>query len=310
MGLLCEGKDKQRYIEFCERDKDVPIFHTPWWMDAMCGPENWDVFLIGEGKDIKAYLVYQLDENKGVKSIHRTLLTQNSGLGIRYQSNQGVVTRQKFEEKIINEICDYIESLGLSRYDQQYNYAIQNYLPFFWRRYAGQVKYTYVIEDTSDLDVVRSEYASKLRNQIKKAEKYLRVEEIDDLEEFYRVNKLTFDRQEIQIPYTYEQFVTLTKACQERECCKLLAARNDENHTQSVAMLVWDDKSVYYLLNGTDPEYKQFQGNLLLIDKSIEIAHDLGKKFDFEGSVIKTVNHCFREFAGIPMPYFRITKEF
>lgn len=306
---ICKGADKERYARFCEKNS-VPIFHKPWWMDAMCGADNWDVYLVGEGNDIKASFVYELTESEGVKSIHRSLLTQNSGLWIKYQNNLSTVSRQKYEEKIVDEICDFIESLGLAKYDQQFNYAYQNYMPFFWRRYTSQVKYTYVIEDTSDMNAVRERYPSKLKNQLRKAVGLLKVQEIDDREEFYRVNKLTFDRQEIQIPYTYEQFVTLYEACRERNCCKLLAAYGEDGRTQSVAMIVWDDDSVYYLLNGTDPEYKQYQGNLLLIDRCIEIAGELERKFDFEGSVIKAVNHCFREFAGTPMPYFRITKQF
>ena len=90
----------------------------------------------------------------------------------------------------------------------------------------------------------------------------------------------------------------------------LLKAIDEEKNIQSVAMIVWDKMSVYYLLNGTNPELKAFQGNDLLIDRSIEEAHNRGLKFDFEGSVIKNVNHAFREFGGVPMPYFRISKEF
>ena len=32
--------------------------------------------------------------------------------------------------------------------------------------------------------------------------------------------------------------------------------------------------------------------------------------FDFEGSVIKRINHAFREYGGIPKQYFRIRKVF
>lgn len=276
----------------------------------MCGEDNWDVYLVGFGNDIKASFVYQLDETDGVKKIHRSLLTQNSGLWINYPKDQGIAARQKYEEKIVDEICDYIESLGLAMYDQQHNYRFQNYMPFFWRRYSVQVKYTYVISDTSDMEKVRAEYVSKVKNQIRKAEGSLTAGPISDLQEFYRVNKLTFDRQGVEIPYTYEQFEKLYNACKERSRVRLLAIYDKEGNTHSVAMLVWDSQTVYFLLNGTDPDYKQHQGNLMLIDRSIEAAHDMGLSFDFEGSVIKSVNHCYRDFSGIPMPYFRITKEF
>ena len=183
-------------------------------------------------------------------------------------------------------------------------------MPFFWRYYKEVTRYTYVIEDTHDLANVRDGYSSKLKNALRKSEKILHIEEISDLNLFYKINNKSFERQKVNIPYSFEYFQRLYQACDEKGVVKLLGAVDAEENVQSVAMIVWDQMSVYYLLNGTDPEYKNNQGNDLLIDASIEVAHNLGLKFDFEGSVIKNVNHAFREFGGKPMPYFRISKEF
>lgn len=302
--------DKERYRELCEREKTIPIFSQAWWLDVVCGKDQWSVYLIGTGMDIKASLVYKIVESAKGREIGRILLTQTNGIWIKYSSDQGIISRQAHEEKIVNEMCDHIESLKLVKYDQQYHYQFTNFLPFFWRYYSETTKYSYVIEDTSKMDKVRKAYSSKLRNMLRKAEKYLRVEEMADAEEFYRVNALSFSRQKINIPYSFDYFNNIYKACLERDAGKLLCAKDNEGNVHSVAMIIWDRMSVYYLLNGTDPDFKSFQGNDLLIDKSIEIANGLGLKFDFEGSVIKSVNHAFREFGGIPKPYFRIYKEF
>lgn len=304
--------DRERYRELCKRENTIPIFSQDWWLDAVCGVDAWDVYLIGNGMDIKASLVYKIEEANQKKQIKRLSLTQTNGIWMKYPNGQGIIARQSFEEKIVNEMCDHIESLGLASYDQQYHYHFTNYLPFFWRYYREITRYTYVIPDTSDMDMVRSNYSSKLKNAMRKAEKYLHIEEMtgDELEEFYRINRMSFERQSVEIPYTFEFFKNLYQTCVRQAACKLLCARDEDGKTQSVAMIVWDKMSVYYLLNGTNPEEKTFQGNDLLIDKSIEEAHKLGIKFDFEGSVIKNVNHAFREFGGIPTPYFRITKDF
>lgn len=291
-------------------EDSIPVFSMDWWLDAVCGAENWDVYLIGNGMDIKAALPYCISEENGKRAIRRITLTQNNGIWIKYPKDQGIISRQSYEEKIVNEICDFIESLKLAKYDQQYHYHFTNYLPFFWRYYSEVTKYTYVIDDTSDLEKVRSAYSSKLKNVMRKAEKNLTIKEIGDLEQFYCVNRMSFDRQQIEIPYTYEFFERLYRACRDRSCAELLSVVDETETVQSVAMIVWDKMSVYYLLNGTNPKYKDNQGNALLIDASIQKAHELKLKFDFEGSVIKNVNHAFREFGGIPKPYFRITKEF
>ena len=302
--------DRERYQELCKRESTIPIFSQGWWLDTVCGMDSWDVYLIGNGMDIKASLVYSFQECYNGKSIGRISLTQNNGIWIKYPKAQGIIARQSYEEKIVNEICDFIESLGLIKYDQQFHYHFTNYLPFFWRYYKETTKYTYVIEDTSDMKSVRLGYSSKLKNVLRKAEKYLHIEEETDLEEFYSINKMSFERQGMEIPYSFEYFKKIYDACKERDSGMLLCARDEEGNTHSVAMLVWDKMSVYYLLNGTNPDLKQFQGNNLLIDYSIMEAHKRNLQFDFEGSVIKNVNHAFREFGGEPKPYFRITKEF
>lgn len=302
--------DKERYRKLCEKERSIPIFSKDWWLDAVCGKDRWDVYLVGSGMDIKAALPYLLCEGETGRYIGRILLTQNNGIWIKYPAKQGIIAKQSYEEKIVNEICDFIESLGLVRYDQQFHYNYTNYLPFFWRYYKEITRYTYVIEDTSSMEKIKKGYSSKLKNMLKKAEKYLHIEIEDDLEEFYRINQMSFTRQGIEIPYSFEYFQSIYNACKEREAGMLLYAKDAQENTQSVAMIVWDDMSVYYLLNGTNPELKSFQGNDLLIDFSINKAHELGLKFDFEGSVIKNVNHAFREFGGIPKPYFRIYKEY
>ncbi len=300
--------DKERYHEFCKKEINIPVFSQDWWMDIVCGADHWNVYLVGKGNDIKASFVYSVDWE--AKAITRAMVTQNNGIWMVYPKGQGTAARQKYEEKIINEICDYIESLGLTRYEQQFHYSFTNWLPFFWRRFKETTRYTYVIEDTGDYGKIREHYSSKIKNELRKAEKFLSVEITEDLEEFYMINRMSFERQEIEIPYSFEFFRNLYLGCQTHKAGLLIKAVDQDRNVHSVAMLVWDHNSVYYLLNGTNPELKMYQGNLLLIDYGIRLAHEKHKMFDFEGSVIKNVNHAFREFGGNLKPYFRICKDF
>lgn len=302
--------NKERYQLFVEKEKNIPIFSKPWWMDVVCGAENWDVYLVGNGNDIRAAFIYYINENNYGKSISRPILTQNNGIYIKYPENQKMVAKFSYEEKIINEVCEYIESLGLVSYEQQYHYSFSYWLPFFWRYYKETTRYTFVVDTDRSYEEIRNNYSAKIRNELKKGEKHLKVESTEDIELFYRINKMSFDRQGVMIPYSYELFKNLYLSCKENKSGVLLCVRDENKRIHSVAMLVWDEHSVYYLLNGTDPDLKMFQGNLVLIDYGIKFAKEMNKKFDFEGSVIKNVNHVFREFGGQPMPYFRIEKRF
>ena len=50
--------NKILYDKFCEDNKDTLIFYQPWWLDTVCGPNNWDVLLYIENKEILGAFPY------------------------------------------------------------------------------------------------------------------------------------------------------------------------------------------------------------------------------------------------------------
>lgn len=304
--------NKEKYSIFCKNESVyVPIFSQPWWLDAACGEENWDVYVVEKGGSFVAAMPYYLENRNGYKIITKAKNTQNNGIIICYPPNQKYAAKLAYEEKIINEVIEFIENMGIDKYEQQYHYSFDNWLPFFWNYYKAMTRYTYVIEDTTDMEVVKKNYTTNIRKNLKKAQRcvHIRKEELS-IEQFYEINKMSFDRQGKEIPYSLEFVQNIYKACKLNDAVKILSAEDDQQNIHSVAMIVWDKESVYYLLNGTNPEYKSSQANCLLIHESIKCASKLGKKFDFEGSVIKPIEKAFREYGGVRKPYFRIYKIF
>ena len=37
--------NKERYQQLCDAEPSICVYDQPWWMDAVCGAENWDVLL-------------------------------------------------------------------------------------------------------------------------------------------------------------------------------------------------------------------------------------------------------------------------
>lgn len=304
--------NKEKYELFCNKeDVYVPVFSQPWWLNAACGEENWDVYVVEKGGSYIAAMPYFLENREGYRIITKAKNTQNNGIIISYPKNQKYQAKLTYEEKIINEIIDFIESLEIDKYEQQYHYSFDNWLPFFWHYYKQVVRYTYVIDDTSDMEAVVANYTAKIRNELRKAQRcvHMRKEELS-VEQFYEVNKMSFERQGREIPYSIEYVDRIYRAGKKNNSVKILAAEDEQGNVHSVAFLVWDKEAVYYLLNGTNPKYKMSQANCLLIHESIKLASELGKKFDFEGSVIMPIEKAFREYGGIRKPYFRIYKIF
>jgi len=307
--LMCDPTEKEHYNSFCAKNY-VPIFSQPWWLDAVCGAENWGVHVYEKSGNYLGAMPYYVEERNGYQIITKAHHSQNNGIIMSYLPKMKYVSMLDRQEDVINEMCDFIEKLGVDKYEQQYHYSFTNFLPFKWRGYEALIRYTYVIEDTSDMNKVIADFNYTIRNEIKKAEKRITIKKDLDIETFYLINKMTFDRQHIEVPFSLKLFKRIDTACSEHDCREILYAEDVEGNIHSVAYLVWDEESVYFLINGSDPRFKSSQANALLIQESIRFASALGKKFDFEGSVIKQIEHAFRSFGAKQKLYFRIFKSF
>lgn len=308
---ISDSQAKAKYELFCTKTY-IPIFSKSWWMDAVCGEEQWNAFVFDSGGNLLCAMPYYIEERNGFKILTKARHTQNNGIIFNYPShqNQKYCSKLDFEEKCINATCDYIESLNIDKYEQQYHYSVVNWLPFKWRGYSEMLRYTYVIEDTSDMNKIESNFSYEIRNQIRKAEKFVTVAEDLDIDTFYEVNRKTYLRQGLEPPYSLNWLKRLDSACKKHNCCKNFYAIDNEGNIHSVVYIVWDEQSVYYLLSGSDPDFRSSQANSLLIREAIRYANCLSLKFDFEGSVIKSIEHMVRAFGGVQKPYFRIYKKF
>lgn len=304
--IMC---NKDKYKEF-EKNNYVPVYSKSWWMDAVCQPSNWDVWLYIKDVDICAAMPYYMEMRGSCKYITKAPLTQNNGIVFKTNKDIKRETEAKFQEHVINAANDFIETLELDVYEQQYHYSFENWLPFFWNRYTAITRYTYVINDTSDMESVWGEIASNYRNTIRKGYKAAQVAEGNDADEFWNLHKKVFEKQGLECPFSYELWIRLFNACMQYNCGKILYAKDNRNNILSILFLIWDEKSVYHLLGGSVPEHQHLQTYNMLTWEGIKLASQKGLKYDFEGSVIKKISKSMRRFGGKPMPYFRIRKVF
>jgi hypothetical protein len=305
-----QNYNKERYIDLCKSEKSIPIFSQNWWMDAVCGRENWDVAIVEEnGKVIGSHPFYLKASESGL-TIQKAPLTQNNGIWIYYPEDIKYEKRLSYEKKIMNNIIDQIENLELESYRQYFYYSVENWLPYHWRGYNQTTRYTYVIEDTSDLEMVENSFNSNIRNYIRKAGREVDVLDDMSIEDFFNLNKMTFLRQGMDIPYSLDTLKKIDGECRDRNLRKILYAVDKYNNIHSAAYFAWDNNAVYYLMSGSDPNFRSSQSLTLLIYEGIKLASLLNRKFDFEGSMKENIENFFRQFGATQKPYHNISKTF
>ena len=298
-----ERKDAYRHL--CENEKSISLFSKSWWLDAVCGTQAWDVALVETGGVIVGSLPYYMNTRLGLNRIGMPPLTQT--LGPWFAPHQAKYTNQlSRQHKLMSELIGQLPPFG--SFQQNFHYSISSWLPFYWQGFQQTTRYTYVIEDLSDLDAVWSETRQNIRTDIRKAQKKLGIRTDLSLDSFLSLSEMTFQRQGISLPYSRELVARLDRACVERNCRRIFFAEDSQGQLHAAIYLVWDEQSAYYLMGGADPELRNSGATSLVMWEAIQFAGTVTRSFDFEGSMIEPVERFFRSFGAQQRPYFQVSK--
>lgn len=293
-----------RYNEFVDSSPQGCIFCKSWWLDAVA-PGRYRVIFVHRGDEIAAAWPLVMQKELGLSVCTMPLLTQT--LGIMFRPSSAKYANQLGEQKKL--VSELLSQLPRHHYfSQNFHYHFTNWLPLYWQGFQQTTRYTYVIENLSDIDAVWSGMRENIRREIRKARNSgLEVRDDLGLECLVRQNELTFRRQGKALPYPVDLLRRLDERCAYLGCRKMFFAVDPEGSVHAAAYLVWDEKSAYYLLGGGDPELRRSGAAALLMWEAIKFSAGVSRRFDFEGSMLEPVERFFRAFGARQKLYFRIS---
>ncbi len=294
---------KELYRQFCKQQEDLPLFIQDWYLDAVCQDGEWDVALVEEGGKIVAALPFFVKRKWFARYVTMPVFTKYMGVYLTAE-----MQKLGEEHRLFPLLMEQLPQVDF--FVQNFSPAVTNWLPFYWAGYRQMTRYTYVLPDLNDLELVFANIHPEYRRIIKKAEKELQLRSDLSLDNFFQVQKMTFDRQGLAMPFSFEQLKTLDFALAANQARRLLFACDAEDNIHAVVYLVWDKKRCYFHHAGENPAFRKSGSNQMLVWQAIQFASkDLGLKvFDFEGSMIKNVEFTRRRFGAIQQPYFTIWK--
>jgi hypothetical protein len=290
------------------RDGDIPwanaIFQQHWWLDAVA-PGQWAETTVTSGGEVVAGLPYMIKKRHGL-----TILTQPplmSTLGPWMKPADGKHgRRQHVEDEMLTELISQLPRHDL--FHQQLSPAISNGLPFHWAGFTATTRYTCRLSGLADHDAVWNGFNENARRQIRKAGKHLAVRTDLGLEAFYEVNAETFERRGVPVPYDFAELSRLDAACVDRDARRMFFAVDASDRVIASVYLVWDRNAAYYLMAG----YREDEirgGPSLLVWEALKFASTVVDTFDFQGSMIESIDRFFRGFGATRVPFFFVSRE-
>lgn len=278
------------------------IFQEAWWLDAVA-PGRWEAVELRDGGGLKAWMpLVFMDAPGGLRRCDMPPLTQTLGPWLAPQATPKYWKALGKQQSALNALIEQLPDVDLFR--QNLHWSTPTAMPFAQAGYDLRLAYTYVIEDLAN---AWNTLSDERRRVVRRARERIEVVETDDVELFWRLNLLTYARQDARPPYTRELFYRLNAACAANDARRIFVAR-DEKQDHAAVYVVHNEAATYYLAGGADPTLTKAGGTSLALWQAIEFAQQNSKVFDFEGSMMKGVEHFFRSFGGTQMPYVGVSR--
>ncbi len=285
---------------------EPPLFSSPWWLDAVA-PGTWGEVTVGHDGRLRARLAYTTARYPLVgNTLGIPPLTPYLGPELYDLKRTG--SRQLAEQhELMNELIERLPAHD--RFLQNFHPGVTNWLPFYWRGFAQHTRYTYQLQDLTDLDSIWSNFSTRTRNAIRKAEKTVSIDADARPQDIYQLLQLTYANQGRSAGYPCHVLARAAEAALSRDQGRLWIARDAEGRQHAGILLVWNRDVAYYLASGSDPALRASGAMCLLMWHAIQFAAKVSRCFDFEGSMQPGIELFLRGFSPVQAPYFQVRRE-
>lgn len=303
--------EKEQYRQLCELHPEIPLFLQHWWMEAVCAGKQWDVLLYRDGEgEVQAVMPFLIGKKLWMRYVLQPQMTQYNGVWYLKNDFRSESERLSFEKKVCTCFAERIKGLKLSYFCQNFSPSFTNWLPFFWQGYKQTTRYTYQIKKLSNLNEVFANFdRNRRQKKILSLEKnYHQTTDITP-EEFYGFHSKYWEAKGTKDLFAEKYVVKLCNAAMARRQGVLIGLV-DIKTGEKVAMrfVVFDKTTAYSLLSAIEPDSKVNGLSELLFWKIIQYLSGKVQVFDFEGSMVESIEHSYRLYGAKQVPYFQIEK--
>lgn len=305
---IIEQKDYNIWNRFVSKSSHNVIFANSDWLQIIAKQFDWQV---------KIYGCFQHSELVGGTG----LLVKNKW-NIQYSSPremlrpyQPMILKQfnyKRQAKVLSKNIQIIRSLT-KRLQNDFNFirlinvpTFTDIRPFLWQKWNAKVRYNYQLPLDSEKNI-KARFRRNIRKQISKANRNeITITESDDLDEFFRLVRKSYQKHHNQFPIEKKQLVSIFQRLKKKNFVKLYYAI-DGNTITSARIILVGDTIIHDWLAGSDPEYLSNGSTPLLIWHILKTYIQEYEYFDFGGATyLPSIIRFKNNFGGNLVPYYLV----
>jgi lipid II:glycine glycyltransferase (peptidoglycan interpeptide bridge formation enzyme) len=182
-------------------------------------------------------------------------------------------------------------------------------LPFRWKGFSQTTRYTYIINYDNSTNLWNNLDELRKRTITRALNNGIRIEVSDDFDLVYKFVSLSYERQGLSLGIPYDDWKKLDDISREKSKRLILRAVDRNNYVHAVIYIVFNQKSAYYVLSGSDPALRKQGGHTLVLWEAVKYFTDKVQFFNFGGSDIERIENHIKGYGGTLTPYFHIYNE-
>lgn len=278
------------------------VFCRSWWLNTVGDVR---VLACFSGNQIIAGIPLYVEKHFGIPVCTMPKLTRAWGVIMRPLDGKTVSASSR-ETKILRAFA--VELSQYTLFFQAFHPCLSNWLPFYWSGFRQTTRFTYVLDDLSDLSRVWQGMSESTRRQIRKAEKAGLTVVQCGIDEVYRCECQSFLRQGRKPTHSESLLSSLYDSAKANNSGACFAVVDRKETVYAARFLVWDKNRAYYLVAGADSELRASGANSLGMWSAIQFAAQRSCAFDFAGSVIESIARFNRSFGAKQVAYNYVIK--
>ncbi len=298
-----------KWDELVSQSPASNIFDATLWLDTLSSVLNSDIRILGvfNKGDLIGGVAFNVIKRYGMRIAKVPPMSA-------FNSCHYVLKDTQHKDKLRKGIQN-IAVVIVERLQRDFHYAVVTNHPDFkdvnafkWKGWRQNILYSYLVYlNKADLSLI----SAAKRRQVKKArKKQIFTEEIKGIVPVYDIIKRTYTRQSLKCPLTLDELAGIYKRMSSN--IVILAAKEPENGkciATDVAVIDYNRKYVYSLINAYDFEFADSGANSLLLWEGIEFFKNKGLEiFDLGEAGTPSKSDFKSQFSTELVPYYQVSK--
>ncbi|WP_410508081.1 GNAT family N-acetyltransferase [Methanosarcina hadiensis] len=249
-----------------EKAQSGTLFHTSDWLEIYRDVLSKDLKIYGcfrNGELVGGCPIFIRNIKGMVKIANSTsIMTDYCGPLIKEGASSKASKRMQDTHEIFGALREFLCNQGFDSITLTLSPGLGDVRPFTWKGWESSVRYTHHLDLKENID---SNLSRKIKRELKSAEEAgLNTRVSNDLDTYYRLFSLVYDKQNLKPPVPKEFFGRVFKLIEEKDVGYMFVSETPEGEAVASHLNLYGKKCTVTWSSALNPEFGRMGPNALL----------------------------------------------